>query len=104
MFSGHLEKTAISAAVGILIGSADAAGFFYTIKFLLAKIAPSKKIFVVFFEIFRLLFLVALIIFLGSHKIILFLPLLFTAFIVSLGGKMLLIFKGLNKRQAEEER
>jgi hypothetical protein len=97
MYSGPLEKILISAVVGIIVGAADAVGFFYTVKFFLAKTSPAKKTLTGFLEFFRLIFFVALIIFLGSHKIILFLPLLLAGFFISLGGKMLLIFKGLKR-------
>jgi hypothetical protein len=100
MFSEPLEKIVISAVLGIILGAADAAGFFLTVKLLLVKSAPSKKIGVVFFEFFRLLLLIALIIFLGSNKIILYIPLLLGAFVFSMGGKMLLIFKGIKRTKA----
>ena len=97
MFSGPWEKIAISAAIGILIGVADAIGFFYTVKFFLANSAGLKKAVAGFFEFFRLIVIIAFIIFLSSHKIILIVPLFLFALIISLGGKMILVLKGLKK-------
>ena len=97
MFSGLLGKITLSAAIGLLIGLADAIGFFYTIKFFLANSSGAKKVLAGIFEFFRLIILVALIIFLSKHEIILIVPLFLTAILLSMGGKMLFIFKGLKK-------
>jgi hypothetical protein len=97
MFSGPLEGIILSVAIGTAIGLADAIGFFYTVKFFLAASTGRKKTIIGFFEFFRLIILVALIIFLSSHKIILLVPLFLPAFFLSMGGKMLFIFKGLRK-------
>jgi hypothetical protein len=97
MFSGLLGKIILSAATGTLIGLADAIGFYFTVNFFLAGSPGRKKIIAGFFEIFRLIVLVALIIFLSSQKIILIVPLFLMAIVFSLGGKVVLIFKGLRK-------
>jgi hypothetical protein len=97
MFSGPWEKIAISVVIGFLLGLADAVGFFYTVKFFLANSAGVKKVVAGFFEISRLILIIIFIIFLSSHKIILFVPLFLLALIMSLGGKMLLILKGLKQ-------
>ncbi len=97
MFSGPWEKIAISAAIGVLIGAADAAGFFYTVKLFIEKSPGYKKVLAAFFEVVRLVLIVAFIIFLISNKSILVIPLFIAAFVLSMGGKMVLIIKGLNK-------
>ena len=95
MFSGPLEKMIVSAAAGVFIGLADAIGFFYTVKFFMASASGRKKALAGFFEFFRFLVLIALIIFLSSHKIILIIPFFLTALFLSMGGKLLLVLKGL---------
>jgi hypothetical protein len=97
MFSGPWEKIAISAAIGVLIGAADAAGFFYTVKLFFAKSPGHKKAFAGLFEVLRLMLFAAIIFFLISNKSILVIPLFLAAFILSMVGKMVLIIKGLNK-------
>jgi hypothetical protein len=97
MFSGPLEKTILSAAAGIVIGLADAACFYYTVKFFLVNASGRKKTLAGFFEFFRFIVFIALIIFLCSHRIIFIIPFFLSAVILSLGGKMLFIFKGLKK-------
>ncbi len=97
MFSGLLGKIILSAATGTLLGLADAVGFYYTVKFFLAKASGGKKLLAGLFEFFRLIVFVALIIFLSKHGIIFIVPFFLTALILSLGGKMFFIFKGLKK-------
>jgi|WetSurMetagenome_2_1015567.scaffolds.fasta_scaffold92328_2 hypothetical protein len=97
MFSGPLEKIAISASVGILAGVIDSTGFFYTVKIFFAKTSGKKLAIAGALEIFRLIVLVTFIIFLCSHMHVLFLPLAIAALVFSLAGKMLFIFKGLKK-------
>jgi hypothetical protein len=95
MYLGPLENIAISAAAGAAVGAIDAIGFYYTAKYFLAASSSNKKMLAGAFEFFRLIILVALIIFLSSFKSILFLPLACFALLLSLGGKMVFIFKGL---------
>jgi hypothetical protein len=90
-----LEKIVISALVGVLLGLGDAVGFFFTVKLFLKGGAGRKKILAGFFEFFRFIVIIALIIFLCSHKIILIVPFFLTALFVSMGGKLLLVLKGL---------
>jgi hypothetical protein len=97
MYSGLLEKIAISAGIGIIAGAIDAAGFYYTAKIFFANATNKKRILAGFLEIFRLIILIALIIFLCSRGNISFIPLAFTALLLSLGGKMVFIFKGLKR-------
>jgi hypothetical protein len=97
MFSGPWEKIAISATIGVLIGAADAAGFFYTVKLFIAKSPGHKKVLAGIFEVLRLVLIVAFTIFLISKISILVIPLFIAAFVLSMGGKMVLIIKGLNK-------
>jgi len=95
MFSGLLEKIAISAGLGIVFGAIDAIGFFYTAKFFFANTGGKKRTIAGGLEILRLIFLIAFIIFLCSRTHVLFIPLAFAALLLSLGGKMVFIFKGL---------
>lgn len=97
MYSGLLGKTALSAAIGIVIGTADAMGFFYTVKFFFAHATTFKRIIAAALELFRLIVLIAFIIFLCSRAHMLFIPLVLCAFVFSQGGKMVFIFKGLKR-------
>jgi hypothetical protein len=97
MFSGPLEKIILSAAIGTIVGVADAVGFFFTVKFFLANSTGFKKALAGFFEFFRLIIIIVFIIFLSTHKIILIVPFFLLALIISLGGKTLLVVKGLKK-------
>jgi hypothetical protein len=97
MFSGPLEKTAFSLALGIAVGVGDAVGFFYTVKFFLANSNGTKKTLAGFFEFFRLIVIVAFIIFLSSKVSLSMLPFLFTALFLSMTGKTILVLKGLKK-------
>ncbi len=97
IFSGLLGKTGFSLAVGILVGLADAAGFFYTAKLFFSGSTGTKKAIAGFFEFFRLIIIVAFIIFLSSKTSLSMLPFLFTALFLSMTGKLLFILKGLKK-------
>ena len=97
MYSGLLIKISISAGIGLIAGAIDAVGFYYTARLFFANATTSKRILAGFLEIFRLIVLVALIIFLCARGNISFIPLAFTALLLSLGGKMVFIFKGLKR-------
>jgi hypothetical protein len=79
------------------VGLADAAGFFYTAKFFFANSSGAKKALAGFFEFFRLIIIVAFIIFLSSKTSLSILPFLFTALFLSMTGKAVFILKGLKK-------
>jgi hypothetical protein len=92
-----LGKIVISAAIGTIAGAIDAAGFFYTAKFFFANTNVVKRTIAGILEILRLIILVAFIIFICSRLHVMFLPLAFMALVLSLGGKMVFIFKGLKR-------
>jgi hypothetical protein len=98
MYSGPWEKTTISAALGVVIGAIDAVGFLYTAKLFFSTTTVLQKSIAGILEIFRLIALITLIIFLYSFEFFNCLPLIFMAFLCSLGGKMVLIFKGLKQK------
>jgi len=98
MYSGLLEKTALSAGLGIAFGAIDAVGFFYTAKVFFTNSSGKKKTLAGACELLRLIVLIAFIIFLCSRIHVSFIPLAITAIFVSLGGKMVFIFKGLNPK------
>ena len=97
MYSGLLGKIAVSAGIGMAFGAIDAIGFFYTAKFFFANTNGKKRIIIGGLEIFRLIILIAFIIFLCSRTHVLFIPLAFAALLLSLGGKMVFIFNGLKR-------
>jgi hypothetical protein len=95
MFSGPLEKILISLAIGLLVGLADSVGFFYTVKLFVAKSTGKKKIIAGALEFSRLVGIIIFIFFLCSHGIILIIPFFLSALLLSMGGKLLLVLKGL---------
>jgi hypothetical protein len=85
----------LSLAAGIGIGIIDAVGFYYTAAIFLHGSAPNKKAIAGGLELLRLLVLIAAIVVLNMQKGISIVPLLIAALFISLGGKMVLIFKRL---------
>jgi hypothetical protein len=78
-------------------GVIDAIGFFYTARFFFANTQGFKRTLAGILEFLRLIVLVALIIFVCSKMHVSPLPLAFMGILLSLGGKMVFIFKGLKR-------
>jgi hypothetical protein len=93
MFSGLLEKTAISIGTGAIVGLADAVGFYYSAKMFISNKPGNSRIFAAILEAGRLLLLIALILTLNSQKCFSIFILIGIAFLISLGGKFFFIFK-----------
>jgi hypothetical protein len=85
----------LSLAAGISIGIIDAVGFYYTASLFLHGSSPNSKAIAGGLELLRLVLLIALVVVLNLQKGISIIPLLITALVLSLGGKMALIFKRL---------
>jgi len=97
MLSGQSTATAISCALGIIIGLADATGFYYTAKFFLADPSKKKGLIAGILEFFRLLCLVLCIILISFDKNISILWLLGIALLISMSGKILCILKRFHR-------
>jgi hypothetical protein len=95
MFSGPLEKTIISLGAGLLIGIADAVGFFYTAQMFVKNATSGKRTVAGVLEAARLLVLCGVVLFLYNLHSFSILWLLGMTLIVSLGGKFFFIFKRL---------
>lgn len=80
---------------GALLGALDAIGFYWTAGLFIGAGGGSKKIAAGIFEFGRLAALIVIVFLLCSVKSISIIPLLACALLVTLGGKMLLIFKKL---------
>jgi hypothetical protein len=93
MLSKPLTATAISCAIGVGIGFADSAGFYFTLKLFLVNPTTKKQLAAGLLEFFRLLFLVALIILISFDKSMSILWLLIAALPVSMSGKIFCILK-----------
>jgi|WetSurMetagenome_2_1015567.scaffolds.fasta_scaffold00055_31 hypothetical protein len=81
--------------MGAIIGLADAAGFFYTVRLFTVNATPAKRAISGIAEAARLALFIALVLFLWHLKIVPILWLLCSAIAVSLAGKVLFIFTGL---------
>jgi hypothetical protein len=95
MFSGHFGNTVLSLGIGVVVGLADAAGFFFTARLFIVNATPGKRVIAGIAEGARLLLFVGLVLFLWHLKIVPVLWLLCSAIVVSLAGKLLFIVKGL---------
>jgi hypothetical protein len=95
MFSGPLERTALSVGIGVVVGLTDAAGFFYTARFFLASTTSGKRVIAGFAEAARMILLIAVVLLLWHLKFVPVLWLLCSALVASLAGKLFLISKRL---------
>jgi hypothetical protein len=93
MLSEPLTATAISCGLGAILGLADTAGFYYTVKLFLVNPTTKKRIVSGFLEFFRLLCLVSSIILISFDKNISILWLLIVALPISMSGKIFCILK-----------
>jgi hypothetical protein len=85
----------VSIAAGTVIGLIDAIGFYFTASIFLHGSSPNKKAIAGGLELLRMALLIGVVVVLNRQKGISILPLLLMALVLSLGGKMALIYKKL---------
>lgn len=86
----------LSLGLGVVIGLADAAGFFFTARLFVVNATPAKRLIAGITEGARLVLFVALVLLLWHMRIVPIVWLLCAALMVSLAGKLLFIVKGLH--------
>jgi hypothetical protein len=97
MFSGPLEKTVISIGSGVVVGLADAVGFYYTARMFLVNATSRKRTIAAVFEALRLVILIAAVLLMYGQLHLSMVWLLAGALFVSLGGKFFFIFKRMKQ-------